>query len=352
MGKKRIAVAVSGGVDSTVATKLLLNNGFDVHGLFLDMGQPDFDEQLENVKRICRKLGVLFSVVDVRELFQKTVIDYFCASYMAGRTPNPCVVCNPQVKCGELMRHAMQHGCEALATGHYVRRVKTDTGWVLAKGADSVKDQSYFLCGLSQEQIAFLRFPLGETEKETVYEMAETFGFSGFRGQESQDVCFLKNQTVQDFLAGHAGTKGKSGQIADTSGKVLGNHLGIENYTIGQRKGLGISASTPLYVVALDCRNQQVVVGESAELFQQILEVASINWFTGIEPALPADFLVKIRYRHAGAAARVEKSRNGYLFSFAEPQRAITVGQFAALYQDDLLIGGGEIQSVGVKRRE
>lgn len=350
-------MAVSGGVDSTVTAKILLNNGCEVHGFFMNLGQPGFDEQLAELRDICQQLGILFTVVDVREQFQTTVIDYFCEAYFSGRTPNPCVVCNPNVKCGELIKQALLYGCEALATGHYVRKVQTDAGWLLARGIDEKKDQSYFLCGLSQEQIAFLQFPLGEIRKETVYDMAESFGFTGFRGNESQDVCFLKNQTVQAFLAGHAKGKGQSGQIVDMTGRVLGSHSGIENYTIGQRKGLGISASKPLYVVALDCRKQQVVVGQSAELFQQTLEVAFINWFTGIEPSLPAEFLVKIRYRHAGAVAEIAKSQAGYLFSFTEPQRAVTVGQFAAVYQDDLLIGGGEIQACrsetpGVKRQE
>ena len=343
---------MSGGVDSTVATRLLLNNGFAVHGLFMNLGQPDFSDQLEKLHVICRKLGVMFTVVDVQELFQETVIDYFCTSYFARRTPNPCVICNPVVKCGELIKQARLLGCESLATGHYVRKVQTDTGWLLGRGIDGKKDQSYFLCGLQQEQLDFLQFPLGEIEKETVYEIAETFGFHDFRGKESQDVCFLKNQTVQDFLAEHAESKSQPGQIVDTAGKVLGHHAGIENYTIGQRKGLGISAQAPLYVVDLDGQQNQVIVGPAAELFQQTLKVCEMNWLSGVESLLPANFLVKIRYRHNGAIARIEKDQDGYLFSFMELQRAITPGQFAALYQNDLLIGGGAIQAVGVKRRE
>lgn len=341
--KKRIAVAMSGGVDSTVTAKLLLNDGFDVHGLFMNLGQPDFAGQLAKLRIICQKLGVQLTVVDVRDVFQKAVIDYFCDAYFSGRTPNPCVMCNPLVKCGELIKQAMLEGCEALATGHYVRRVQTDDGWVLAKGVDSTKDQSYFLCGLRQEQIAFLRFPLGETVKEKVYGMAEGFGFPDFRGQESQDVCFLQNWTVQGFLADHAKTRGAPGQIVDTQGAVLGEHQGIENYTIGQRKGLGISASHPLYVVRLEPDSRQVVVGRPDELLQQSLQVGTMNWLVGKEPVLPGQYLVKIRYRHDGSPAQVEKTDSGYLISFAEPQRAITPGQFVALYAGELLVGGGEI---------
>ncbi len=334
---------MSGGVDSTVTAKLLLNDGADVHGLFMNLGQPDFTKQLAKLRIICQKLGVPLTVVDVRDVFQKAVIDYFCDSYFAGRTPNPCVMCNPFVKCGELIKQAMLERCEALATGHYVRRVQTGDGWVLAKGVDSTKDQSYFLCGLRQEQIAFLRFPLGETVKEKVYEMAEGFGFHDFRGQESQDVCFLQNWTVQGFLADRAKTRGAPGQIVDTKGAVLGEHRGIENYTIGQRKGLGISASHPLYVVRLKPDSRQVVVGQPDELFQQSLQVGTMNWLVGKEPVLPEQYLVKIRYRHDGSLARVEKTDSGYLISFAEPQRAVTPGQFVALYAGELLIGGGEI---------
>lgn len=341
--KKRIAVAMSGGVDSTVTARLLLDQGVEVHGLFMNLGQPDFTAQLVKLREICRELGVLFSVVDVRDAFQKSVIDYFCEAYVAGRTPNPCVVCNPKVKCGELIQHARLQGCEGLATGHYVRKVQTDKGWLLAKGVDPHKDQSYFLCGLQQEQIAFLQFPLGETVKEDVYVMAESFGFDGFRGQESQDVCFLQGQTVQTFLADHAENTGRAGKIVDTSGKVLGSHLGIENYTIGQRKGLGVSATTPLYVVRLDWQEAQVVVGQSDELFQNSLEARSINWLSGTEPVLPAEYRVKIRYRHDGALAQVKKTDMGYVVIFAEPQRAITSGQFIAIYAEELLLGGGEI---------
>ena len=341
--KKRIAVAMSGGVDSTVTTRLLLDQGVEVHGLFMNLGQPDFEEQLTKLRTICQQLGVLFTVVDVRDVFQRQVIDYFCDSYLAGRTPNPCVVCNPEVKCSELIKHAMLEGCEGLATGHYVRKVQTDAGWLLAKGVDALKDQSYFLCGLSQDQIAFMHFPLGKTEKETVYKLVESFGFSGFRGQESQDVCFLKEQTVQAFLASHADIKSKSGEIIDTSGKVLGTHLGIENYTIGQRKGLGVSATTPLYVVRLDAVKKQVVVGQSESLFGKSLQVASMNWLVDTEPSLPAEYVVKIRYRHNGSAARIEKKEEGYFLTFAEPQRAITSGQFVAVYSGELLLGGGEI---------
>ncbi len=343
MAEKRIAVAISGGVDSTVTAKILLNDGFEVHGLFMNLGQPDFNGQLAKVEKICQQLGILFTVVDVQDLFQELVIDYFCDSYFAGRTPNPCVICNPGVKCGELVRHARLHGCAALATGHYVRKVETEAGWLLGKGVDGSKDQSYFLCGLFQEQLEFLQFPLGEIRKEVVYEMAESFGFRGFRGQESQDVCFLQDQSVQDFLASHAEQKGIPGEIIDREGSTLGRHAGIENYTIGQRKGLGVSASHPLYVVGLDRQANQVLVGSSDALFQQSLRVASLHWLVGIEPRLPAQYLVKIRYRHAGALAQVVKDGEGYVLTFIEPQRAITPGQFVVLYDDDLLLGSGEI---------
>jgi tRNA-specific 2-thiouridylase len=334
---------MSGGVDSTVTTRLLLDQGVDVHGLFMNLGQPDFEDQLARLRSICQQLGVLFTVVDVRDVFQRQVIDYFCDSYFAGRTPNPCVVCNPKVKCGELIKYARLHGCEALATGHYVRKVKTEDGWLLAKGMDSTKDQSYFLCGLSQEQVAFLQFPLGESEKERVYEWAESFGFHDFRGRESQDVCFLKDQTVPGFLADHAMGREQPGEIVETSGRVLGTHLGIENYTIGQRKGLGVSAATPLYVVRFNHKQSQVVVGRADELFSPSLTVRSMNWLVGVEPDLSTAFLVKIRYRHHGSMALISKTEDGYLFTFTEPQRAVTAGQFVAVYAGDHLLGGGEI---------
>ena len=339
----RIAVAMSGGVDSTVTTRLLAQEGHEVHGLFMALSQPDLDQQVAKVKEVASRLEVELTVVDLHQVFKREVLDYFANSYFQGRTPNPCVVCNPVVKCGQLLAEAKKLGCQALATGHYVRLRESAGGYQLLKGVDPGKDQSYFLCGLQQEQLAALRFPLGELHKEEVYLLAEEFGFDDFRGQESQDVCFLKECSVQDFLGQYGDQTPQSGDIIDDHGKVLGRHQGIHRYTIGQRRGLGIPAAEPLYVIDLDADRNRVIVGGDASLWGKELYVPTMNWLAGVEPDLPTSMIVKIRYRHDGAQAMVSKKDDGYLIIFDEAQRAITPGQFAALYDGEVLVGGGEI---------
>ncbi|MEN8258913.1 MAG: tRNA 2-thiouridine(34) synthase MnmA [Thermodesulfobacteriota bacterium] len=341
----RIAVAMSGGVDSTVTARLLAREGHEVCGLFMALAQPDLDQQVARVEEVADRLGVELKVVDLSQEFQRHVLDYFARSYFQGRTPNPCVVCNPMVKCGQLLAAAEKLGCEALATGHYVRIQKSASAYQLLKGKDAGKDQSYFLCGLQQEQLARLRFPLGELHKEEVYGLAEEFGFTDFRGQESQDVCFLKECSVQDFLADYGPETPRPGEIVDRQGTILGQHQGIHRYTIGQRRGLGIPAPQPLYVVGLDAKKNLVIVGSDQDLWGKSLTVSQFNWLAAKEPALPKVFTVKIRYRHQGAEAWLEKSDAGYRLFFSEPQRAITPGQFAVLYDGEELVGGGEIDS-------
>lgn len=348
----RIAVAMSGGVDSTVTARLLARQGHEVQGLFMALSQPDLAAQVERVREVAGRLGVALTVVDLSQVFGRHVLDYFVRSYYQGRTPNPCVVCNPLVKCGSLLAEAEALGCEALATGHYVRRQVTGAGYALLKGRDGGKDQSYFLCGLGQKELARLRFPLGELHKEEVYGLAEEFGFHDFRGRESQDVCFLKERTVQQFLEEYGGATPRPGQVVDLQGRVLGQHQGIHRYTVGQRRGLGIPAPEPLYVVGLDAPGNRVIVGGDAALWHQGLVVAEMNWLAGQPPPLPATLTVKIRYRHAGAAASVRLGPSGYRIDFAALQRAITPGQFAVLYEGERLLGGGEIAIGHVQQEE
>jgi tRNA-specific 2-thiouridylase len=348
----RIAVAMSGGVDSTVTARLLARQGHEVRGLFMALAQPDLAVQVARVREVADRLGVALTVVDLSQVFGRQVLDYFVRSYYQGRTPNPCVVCNPKVKCGQLLAEALALGCEALATGHYVRRQATADGSVLLKGLDAGKDQSYFLCGLGQQELARLRFPLGELHKEEVYGLAEEFGFHDFRGRESQDVCFLKERTVQQFLEEYGGAVPRPGQVVDLQGRVRGHHQGIHRYTVGQRRGLGIPAAEPLYVVGLDAPANRVIVGGDDDLWQQGLVVTEMNWLAGRPPSLPATLTVKIRYRHAGAAALVSATDTGCRIDFAAPQRAITPGQFAVLYDGERLLGGGEISIDTMQQEE
>ncbi|PLX48601.1 MAG: tRNA 2-thiouridine(34) synthase MnmA [Desulfobulbaceae bacterium] len=338
-----IAVAMSGGVDSTVTARLLVQQGHAVCGLFMALGQPDLDRQVARVQEVARRLGVPVRIIELSEAFRRHVLDYFVGSYLQGRTPNPCVVCNPVIKFGRLLAAARQMGCTTLATGHYVRLRQSPHGLLLCKGRDPLKDQSYFLCGLQQQELAHLAFPLGDLHKEEVYRLAEDFGFDDFRGRESQDVCFLKGQSVQHFLEGYGVPLPGAGEVVDDRGRVLGRHGGIHRYTIGQRRGLGIPGPEPLYVVGLDVAHNRVIVGTDEHLRQQRLLIAEMNWLAGTAPPLPATLTVKIRYRHQGAAARVKRRGTGYEIVFHEPQRAITPGQFAVLYEGDTLLGGGAI---------
>lgn len=345
-GARRLAVALSGGVDSAVSCRLIQDEGHEVVALFMELGQGDVLRQ--RARAMADFLGVDFQVVDLRDPFRHQVIDYFCQSYARGQTPNPCVVCNPAIKCGLLLDMALEMGCEALVTGHYVRQEERGGVACLRCGLDPVKDQSYFLCGLRQDQLRHLRFPLGGLLKSQVFALAREYDLP-VAGGESQDVCFLEEGSPGDFLARELASPPLPGDIVDSQGRVLGRHQGIHCYTIGQRRGLGISAPKPLYVVAIRATENQVVVGPDAELYRAELRLLEpVNWLAGEGPGLPWQGRVKIRYRHQeGAKATLTRDDQGLLVRFAQPQRAITPGQFAVFYQDDLLLGGGEI--VGAK---
>ncbi len=338
-GKQKIAVALSGGVDSAVCCRLLQEE-YDVLALFMDLGQPDLEVQRHRVTEMAAFLGVELQIVDLCREFEQHVLHYFTSSYGHGLTPNPCVVCNPTIKCGLLLEAALAQGCVAMATGHYVRMGMVDDVAYLRCGVDSAKDQSYFLCGLNQHQLRHLRFPLGAKLKSEVYALAEGFDLP-VRGGESQDICFLQG-SLADFLEQHLDST-TAGAIVDSSGRELGRHQGIQRYTIGQRRGLGLPAAHPLYVVALDGDRNQVVVGRDEDLFHSSMRVDKINWLAGQAPELPWQGMVKIRYRHQAVSATLSEDDNELRVVFAEPQRAITPGQFAVFYEDDFLLGGGVI---------
>lgn len=335
---------MSGGVDSSVTAALLLQQGYDVSGVYMALAQPDLDDQIARVRKIVDFLNISVDIVDLSGPFQAKVLEYFCASYEQGRTPNPCVVCNPLIKFGELLDYGRKKGIEFMATGHYARLAREAGGKVrLLCGIDPKKDQSYFLCRLRQEQLQKLRFPLGETKKEKVYEMAAQLSLQTMHGQESQDVCFLQETTVHDFLAARVSGRLGKGAIVTRDGKVLGQHMGIFRYTVGQRRGLGIPDATPYYVIALDAERNRVIVGKDEDLWKDSLEVRQLNWISGKAPELPGRFMVKIRYRHEAALAKVNISATGVGIKFDQPQRAVTPGQFAVIYRGDELMGGGEI---------
>ncbi len=333
---------MSGGVDSSVVAAILRQQGYAVRGLFMAFGQPDLAVQIARVRKVAATLGVDLDVVDVEEAFRARVLAYFRDTYLAGRTPNPCVVCNPHVKFGRLLAAARVLGADLLATGHYARLERVAGRVRLLQGLDPKKDQSYFLHRLGQAQLASLLFPLGGFTKEYVRELAAGFGIAGVHGGESQDVCFLQGTTVVDFLEAQGPTPA-SGEIVRKDGAVVGRHRGIHRYTIGQRRGLGIPDATPYYVVGLDAAGGRVLVGKDEELWRDVLSLRDLTWVGGEPPPMPARLTVRIRYRHAGAPAIVEPAAGGLAVRFDSPQRAVTPGQFAVFYDDDEVIGGGEI---------
>lgn len=341
---RQVAVAMSGGVDSTVTAALLQQAGAEVRGVFMLLGQPDQEAQVEKVRSLAAWLGIGLEVVDLREEFTARVIDYFRAGYFRGETPNPCVVCNREVKLGLLLDKVLAGGAEFLATGHYVRLHRApDGGCHLMRGLDPSKDQSYFLCGLAPEQLRHLLFPLGEKRKSEVYELAAGLGLEFTPSQESQDVCFLKGRVLGDFLA-EAAPPDLAGPVEATDGREVGRHAGIYHFTIGQRRGLGIPAHAPYYVVGLEAAGNRVVVGSNEELFRDRLWVPEVNWLAGA-PELSTELAVQIRYRQRPVAACVSLAPGGGVeVVFAEPQRAVTPGQFAAFYRGEELLGGGVIR--------
>lgn len=342
--EKKIAVAMSGGVDSTVTAALLQQQGYNVLGFHMNLGLPANAKQVARVQEICSQLQIPLEVIDLSQPFQRDVLTYFREAYFSGKTPNPCVMCNPSIKFGKLLDAVQKRGIAEMATGHYVRNGRDGNKWQLKKGKDAKKDQSYFLCRVTQEQLRHLIFPLGRWSKEDVYSFAVDLGFYDFGGQESQDICFLQGETIGQYFNA-LGTDGRAeaGDIVTISGEVVGRHQGIYRYTVGQRRGLGIPDSTPFYVVGLNSQRNQVVVGKEEDLWERHLEIRNVNWTLGMPPVLPHTYTVKIRYRHKGEKASVAQGNNRIEVSFKEPQRAITPGQFAVLYEGDNVVGGGEI---------
>lgn len=334
---------MSGGVDSTCCA-IMLKKRYEVCGFFMHLSQPDIEEQTRRVLRLAEKLEIPIHIIDLKENFQKQVLDYFTNSYFCGLTPNPCVICNREIKFGLFHEAILERGMDKIATGHYARIGQNDGKLILKQGVDQRKDQSYFLCRLTQQQLAKTLFPLGDLTKEEVYTYAEANGFSDFRGRESQDVCFLSETTVADFLNTQRSQDLQPGHIVDTAGNVLGNHNGIARYTIGQRRGIGVSAEKPLYVVELDPAANLVIVGESENLMQTSIVAERCHWISGSPPSLSEKYQVKIRYTHSGCAAQLQLLDNNRLhIHFDEPQRAITPGQFAVIYRNETLIGSAEI---------
>jgi len=349
--QRSIIVALSGGVDSAVAASRLVEDGGTVIGMTLELrsaqeGGPAVPgpEAIGQARAVSQQLGIPFHVVDAREAFQRDVVDYFIAEYAAGRTPNPCVRCNQLIRFGLLMERALELGADALATGHYARIREVDGTYQLLRGRDRDKDQSYFLHALNQEQLAHTRFPLGHMTKEQVRDWARRHDLPVAGRAESQDVCFLMDGDYRTFLEEQAPHTLRPGPILDTAGRVLGEHRGLAAYTIGQRKGLNVSASEPLYVMAIQPQENAIVVGTAEELGWDQCLVEELHTIGGSTPRRPFHAQAQIRYRARPVPVMVHPLPNERAeVWFSEIQRDVTPGQFLVLYRGDVVLGGGTI---------
>jgi tRNA-specific 2-thiouridylase len=357
-GKVRVVVGMSGGVDSSTAAALLQQQGYEVIGITLKLWPQDCLARAEDkccgpqavvdARAVCERLGIPFYLVDEADLFQKQVIAYFAEEYRAGRTPNPCVVCNEKLKFGTLLNRARQLGAQYVATGHYARVERREDGRVLLRrGRDLRKDQSYFLFSLSQGQLAQTLFPLGGLSKADTRHTARGAELKTADKAESMEICFVPDNDYGWFLEQNGLAQRHPGEIVDLSGRVLGQHHGIEFFTVGQRRGLRVAAPRPLYVVDLDPVRNRVIVGDASALQRDTFVVERCNWIPFDQPSSPLQVLAKIRYNHPGTPATVTPIAGGQAtVRLHVPQRAVTPGQASVFYQDDLVLGGGWIARV------
>lgn len=350
----RVVVAMSGGVDSSVAAALLKQQGYEVIGMMLRLwSEPGKDDSnrcctpdaMGAARRVAAQLGIPFYAVDAKETFHNTVVKYFIAGYEGGTTPNPCLLCNRQIRFGFLLEHALALGAKYLATGHYARLVKDDNGKTrLLRSIDQHKDQSYVLHVLDQKQLQHALFPIGIYTKPEVRELARRFNLHVAEKAESQDLCFLAGEDYRQFLLRNAPQVAVPGPIITTRGEILGTHQGLAFYTIGQRKGLGIYASSPVYVLKKDLQNNALIVGSAKELGQRMFIVERVNWIRGEPPSQPFRGQVKIRYKARDAWAEIKPLPGAQTeVILDEPLRDITPGQAAVFYDAEECLGGGII---------
>jgi tRNA-specific 2-thiouridylase len=345
---------MSGGVDSSVAAALLKEQGYDVIGMMLRLwSEPGKEESnrcctpdsMAQARRVAAKLDIPFYVVDAKDVFRQTVVQYFLDGYARGETPNPCLVCNRQIRWTFLLEHALALGADFMATGHYVRIQQDEGGIVkLLRAVDRSKDQSYVLYVLTQEKLARALFPIGDYPKPEIRVIAEKYGLPTATRKDSQDLCFLAGDDYRNFLQRNAAEMLKPGEILTRDGQSVGEHTGLANYTIGQRKGLGIASAVPLYVLGKDARTNALIVGRREELGARELMAREVNWLVGEAPKEPFRAEVKIRYTAREAEALVTPlGQDQAQVRFDAPQRDITAGQAAVFFQGEVLIGGGMI---------
>jgi tRNA-specific 2-thiouridylase len=345
LSAERVAVAMSGGVDSSLAAAILKEAGYDVFGVYMQLwSDPDLAPTLSDLEHACQLLDIPFYQLDLEREFQRLVIDYFCQEYSRGRTPNPCVACNQYIKFDLLLDKALGMGAEYLASGHYARLERSAEGYRLLKAADQDKDQSYFLYTLGQRQLRCLLFPLGELSKEKVKSLAAELGLPATSRSDSQDVCFIPDNDYRSFIKEHIPLK--EGEIVDITGRVLGRHGGLAGYTVGQRHGLGLVLNQQLYVLRLEAAKNQLVVGTKEQLLQSGLVATELSWVSGKMPGERVNIMAKVRYKAPEVAAELHASDGRAEVRFTEPQSAIAPGQSVVFYQGDVVLGGGIIDAV------
>jgi len=351
----KVVVAMSGGVDSSVAAALLKQQGYEVVGMMLRLwSEPGREasnrcctpDAMALARRVAAKLDIPFYVVDAKDVFRKTVVEYFLDGYARGETPNPCLICNRQIRWEFLLNHALALEADFMATGHYARTMKNESGRInLLRAVDKGKDQSYVLHVLNQEKLKRALFPVGDYTKSEIRKIAESFGLPTASRHDSQDLCFLAGEDYRNFLQRNAAEMLKPGQIVTRDEEVIGEHNGLANYTIGQRKGLRVSSAVPLYVLGKDAAANTVIVGTQDELGSRELIAKDVNWISDEAPNESFRAEVKIRYTAKEAEALVAPLGGGQVkVQFNAPQRDITAGQAAVFYQGDVLLGGGIIQ--------
>ena len=352
---KRALIAMSGGVDSSVVASIIHDRGYECMGCTMRLYENDvIGEDLfgtccslkdtQDARAVCEKIGIPYNIYHYEAEFREKVIEPFICSYENGETPNPCIRCNRYIKFDSLYNKAKELGFEYIVTGHYARIEERDGKYYLLKAKDPNKDQSYVLYDLTQEQLAHTFFPLGEYTKNEVREIAEEKQFVTSHKSESQDICFVPDGDYAAMIRRYRDKEYEKGDFVDTEGNVLGTHEGIINYTIGQRRGLGIPADRRLYVKQLDVKNNRVILADNKDLFEKELIIRDFHWITGDVPAEPMRCSAKIRYRHKEQLATLEVLSDGKAkITFDEPQRAITAGQSAVLYDGDIVLGGGII---------
>ena len=353
MGRKRVVVAMSGGVDSSVAAALLKESGYDVLGVTMQLlprQDPDSEtaggccgtEAIELAKRTAHSLGIPHFVMNFRDIFAERVIADFCREYSLGRTPNPCVRCNQYIKFDVLMEKAKWLDADILATGHYARIDHFPEGYRLLKAVDPNKDQSYFLYTLGQRELEQLLFPVGTLSKTEVRRLAAKMGLPVSDRDESQEICFIPDNDYRSFIGGRIPLE--AGDIVDTGGNILGRHKGLARYTVGQRQGLGLAANDRLYVLRLDTTANRVVVGSKEQLLGSKLFASKLNWVSGEPPGEAEGITARIRYRAPEVAVDIRQNNGTVEVRLHQPQSAIAPGQSVVFYQGDIMLGGGIIE--------